>query len=122
IELGEIESALRRQPGIADAVVVVREDRPGDSRLAAYLVAAGDAPSHETLRQALRAELPAYMLPSSFTFLQALPQTPNGKIDRKALRAPQQAVADDDFVAPRDALEIQLAGLFAELLDLDRVS
>ncbi|NML17996.1 amino acid adenylation domain-containing protein [Azohydromonas sp. G-1-1-14] len=122
IELGEIESALRRQPSVGDAVVLVREDRPGDARLVAYVVPHGQAPLPDALRDALREELPAYMLPSAFVFLEQLPQTPNRKIDRKALPAPALGSDEDNFVVPRDALEIQLAGLFCELLGLERVS
>lgn len=121
IELGEIESLLRQQEGVSDVVVVVREDRADDPRLVAYLVLRDGAPSIAQLRDALRAALPAYMLPSAFMVLDALPQTPNRKIDRKALPAPDLTARDEDFIAPRDALEIQLAGLYSELLNVPRV-
>jgi amino acid adenylation domain-containing protein len=117
IELGEIEAVLRRQDEVRDVVVVVREDRAGDPRLVAYLVLQGAEPDTRVLRAALRAALPAYMVPSAFV----LPQTPNRKIDRNALPAPDCAAGADDFVAPRDTVEIQLAGLFGELLDLPQV-
>ncbi|MBI3773020.1 MAG: amino acid adenylation domain-containing protein [Gammaproteobacteria bacterium] len=121
IELGEIESVLRQHHAVRDTVVVVREDRPSDPRLVAYLVAANEATVLDELRDALRAELPAYMLPSAFVFLEHLPQTPNCKIDRKALPAPEVSLPDSDYVAPRDELEIQLAGLFSDLLSVSRV-
>jgi amino acid adenylation domain-containing protein len=122
IELGEIESALLAQPGIADVVVVVREDPPADARLVAYLVAAAEPPPPvDVLREALRSRLPAYMLPAAFVFLAALPQTPNRKVDRKALPVPPAPSADGAFTAPRDAVEIQLAGLFSGLLGVERV-
>ena len=119
IELGEIETVLRRQPGILDAVAIVREDRPGDARLVAYLV--GERSASAALGDALRKVLPAYMVPSAFVFLDQLPQTANRKIDRKALPAPDESGVSDNFVAPRDAMEIQLAHLFAELLGLPQV-
>jgi amino acid adenylation domain-containing protein len=90
IELGEIESALGFHPAVAQAVVVAREDTPGNKKLAAYLViAAGvQAPSVTDLRAFLKEKLPEYMIPALFTFLPALPLTPNGKVDRRALPAP----------------------------------
>ncbi|XZG70408.1 non-ribosomal peptide synthetase [Chitinibacteraceae bacterium HSL-7] len=119
IELGEIESVLLEQHGVRDAVVIVREDTPGDARLVAYVVGETTTPA---LRDALRAALPAYMQPAALVFLEALPQTPNRKIDRRALPAPDLTQLADDHVAPRDAVEIQLAGLFGELLGLPRIS
>ncbi|WP_085314308.1 non-ribosomal peptide synthetase [Derxia lacustris] len=118
IELGEIEAVLRAAAGVRDAVAVVREDRAGDARLVAYVVA--DA-SEAALRAALRERLPAYMQPSALVFLDAFPQTHNRKIDRKALPAPTLDAADADHVAPRDAVEIALAAQFCRLLDLPRV-
>src|SRR5208337_3198252 len=89
IELGEIEAALRDQSEIGQAVVVAREDRPGDQRLAAYLVASNcKIPDSAELRRRLKMRLPDYMLPSSYTFLEELPLTHNGKFDRNALPAP----------------------------------
>lgn len=120
IELGEIETVLLRQPGISDAVAVVREDRVGDARLVAYLVGEPIAPA--VLGTALRQVLPAYMVPSAFVYLDALPQTANRKINRKALPAPADNAQPEDIVAPRDAMEIQLAHLFSELLGLPQVS
>jgi amino acid adenylation domain-containing protein len=92
IELGEIEAALKDQSEIAQAVVVAREDRPGDQRLAAYLLATnGAAPKSAELRRRLKMRLPDYMLPSSYTYLEKLPLTHNGKFDRNALPAPTEA-------------------------------
>lgn len=121
IELGEIESVLRRHPVVSDVVVVVREDQPGNPRLVAYMVTTGVVPTQEELRETLRAELPAYMLPSAFVFLDHLPQTPNRKIDRKALPIPAISPQESNYIAPRDELEIQLAGLFSDLLGMPRI-
>jgi amino acid adenylation domain-containing protein len=118
IELGEIETVLRQQAGITDAVAIVREDRPGDTRLVAYLIGTS---TPTALSAALREVLPAYMVPSAFVFMDQFPQTPNRKIDRKALPAPDQTVASETFVAPRDATEINLANAFAKLLGLPQV-
>ncbi|HYH80916.1 MAG TPA: amino acid adenylation domain-containing protein, partial [Longimicrobium sp.] len=118
IELGEIEGALRRSEGVADCVVVAREDVPGEKRLVAYVV--GEARA-EALRDRLRRSLPEYMVPSAFVFLDALPLTPSGKLDRKALPAPELASAEDRYVAPRTPVEEVLAGIWAEVLRLERV-
>ena len=117
IELGEIETALAALAGIREAVVVVREDAPGDRRLVAYLV--GDAPP-ETLRPALRDRLPDSMVPAAFVILPSLPLTPTGKVDRKALPAPEWQSAES-YLAPRTPVEEVLAGIWAELLGLERV-
>ncbi|MCR6482002.1 amino acid adenylation domain-containing protein [Amycolatopsis sp. OK19-0408] len=117
IELGEIEARLREQPGVADAVVVVREDTPGDKRLVGYVV--GDA---EGLRSALKETLPDYMVPPSFVPLDELPLTPNGKLDRKALPAP--VVARDttkELVEPSAPLEVLLAGIWRDVLKVEEL-
>ncbi len=120
IELGEIEASLRRHPAVADAVVLLRELRMGDSRLTAYLTVEGAAssPAPAELRAALREQLPEYMLPSDFVTLDALPLTPNGKVDRKALArlGPADPVAAGAGEAPRDATERLLADLWREVL------
>ncbi|HEX2206854.1 MAG TPA: amino acid adenylation domain-containing protein, partial [Longimicrobium sp.] len=120
IELGEIEAALADHPAVRQAVAVVREDAPGDARIVAYVVPDGAAPSTDELRQMLGKRLPDYMVPSAFVSLDAMPLTPNGKVDRKALPAPDWS-ADADYEAPRTATEQTLAALWCELLDVDRV-
>ncbi len=124
IELGEIEAALAEQGGVAQAVVMAREDQPGDARLVAYIVArGGTALDGALLRESLRARLPEFMLPSAFVVLDEFPHTPNGKIDRKALPAPDAAapVAAAEFVAPASDLESQIAGVWKDVLKLAAV-
>jgi acyl carrier protein len=118
IEPGEIEGALRRSEGVADCVVVAREDVPGETRLVAYVV--GDVEA-AVLREHLLRELPEHMVPAAFVFLDALPLTPNGKVDRKALPAPEYAAGADRYVAPRTPVEEVLAGIWAEVLKVERV-
>jgi acyl carrier protein len=118
IELGEIESVLRAHAAVNDCVVVVREDVPGERRLVAYVV--GDMEA-EALRQHLRRSVPEYMVPAAFVTLDALPLTPNGKVDRKALPAPEYASAEDRYVAPRTPVEEALAGIWAEVLRVERI-
>ncbi len=122
IELGEIESALLRQGGVKDVVVVAREDEPGERRLVAYVVwgEQGERGWGE-LREHLRGTLPEYMVPSAFVSLPALPLTPNGKVDRAALPPPENAGAEAGYVAPRTAVEEILAGIFAEVLGRETV-
>ncbi|HVU25276.1 MAG TPA: amino acid adenylation domain-containing protein, partial [Opitutus sp.] len=124
IELGEIETALTREPGVREATMIVREDRPGEKAIVAYVVAAnGAAPASAELRRALRAGLPDYMVPSDFVVLPALPLSPNGKVDRRALPAParDRVEAGARFVAPESATEQLLATLWREALGRDRV-
>ncbi|WP_051767620.1 hybrid non-ribosomal peptide synthetase/type I polyketide synthase [Amycolatopsis vancoresmycina] len=116
IETGEVEAVLAEHPDVARAVVVVREDRPGDPRLVAYLVA--EAGATPVVREWLVERLPAHLIPSAFVVLDAIPVTPNGKADRAALPAPDVAPAGR---APRTAREVALCGLFAETLGLERV-
>ncbi|HYG62622.1 MAG TPA: amino acid adenylation domain-containing protein, partial [Thermoanaerobaculia bacterium] len=118
IELGEIEAALATLPGVREAVVVVREDAPGDRRLVAYVT--GDA-LVDDLRPWLRERLPESMLPSAFVSLAALPLTPNGKVDRKALPAPDRQRAEEAYVPPHTPVEEIVAGIWAEVLGLERV-
>ncbi|HET7462771.1 MAG TPA: amino acid adenylation domain-containing protein, partial [Longimicrobium sp.] len=118
IEPGEIEGVLRRSEGVADCVVVARDDVPGEKRLVAYVVGDGEA---GVLREHLLRELPEYMVPSAFVFLEMLPLTPNGKLDRKALPAPDFAPAKERYVAPRTPTEEVLAGIWAETLRRERV-
>jgi len=117
VELGEIESLLQRQPGVREAAVLQREDVPGDPRLVAYVV--GDVEGH-TLRAALAQHLPEPMLPSAWMFLAQLPLTGNGKVDRRALPAPERA-AGADYVAPINECEQQMAQIWADVLKRERV-
>ncbi|HEY4929201.1 MAG TPA: amino acid adenylation domain-containing protein [Acidimicrobiales bacterium] len=120
IELGEIETALTAQPGIAQAVVTMREDHPGDRRLVAYVVwASADPFDDAALTDELRLHLPAYMVPSAFVALTEFPLTPNGKLDRKALPVPEHRVATFASVPPRDAREAELLALGHEVLGTD---
>ncbi|HSG39180.1 MAG TPA: non-ribosomal peptide synthetase, partial [Thermoanaerobaculia bacterium] len=125
IELGEIEAALMRQPGVREAVALAREDVPGDKRLVAYVVpAAGMALDAEDLRAALYQTLPEYMVPWSYVFLDGLPVTANGKLDRQALPAPGEAGAGAgavDYVAPRNELERAIAAVWCDVLEVERV-
>ncbi|MBZ4423385.1 condensation domain-containing protein, partial [Myxococcus sp. RHSTA-1-4] len=122
IELGEIEAALTAQPGVRQALVLVREDRPGDKRLVAYAVPApGVSLEAETLRAALKQRLPEHMVPSAFVVLDALPLTPNGKVDRKALPVPEAPASTSGFTAPRTPTEELLAGLWAQVLGVEQV-
>ncbi|MER5740647.1 amino acid adenylation domain-containing protein [Streptomyces sp. NPDC002262] len=122
IEPGETEAALRAQPGIADAAVVLREDRPGDKRLVGYLVAAADAdePDPAALRATLRRSLPDHQVPTAFTVVPALPLTPNGKLDRRALPVPTVHRAAG-AAEPETPAETVLAEIWAEVLGLPRV-
>jgi amino acid adenylation domain-containing protein len=119
IEPGEIETALRGCDGIRDAVVLAREDGPGEIRLVAYVTVAGstdDATLPAVLKAHLRSSLPEYMVPSAFVPLEALPLTPNGKVDRKALPAPSFLGDGQQRVEPSTDLERQLHALWAEVL------
>lgn len=120
IELGEVESVLEQHPAVSEAVTIVREDVSNDKRLVAYVVPQSEREPEavENLRAFLQQQLPHYMIPSIFVWMDSLPQTPNGKIDRRALPKPQSETSalEEPFVAPRDALEIQLASIWEEVL------
>jgi acyl-CoA synthetase (AMP-forming)/AMP-acid ligase II len=126
IELGEIEAVFAGVDGVRAAVVVLREDTPGDARLVVYVVAdSAHPPNAEALRAKVAEALPAYMVPSAFVFLDALPLTPSGKVDRKALpalaRAAPRAADNDVAAAPGGELEQIMANIWCELLDVDEV-
>ncbi|MFJ9887221.1 amino acid adenylation domain-containing protein [Streptomyces sp. NPDC091287] len=119
IELGEIEDRLSRHPDVAQATVVVREDRPGDKRLVGYVVTTRPVETG-ALKEYLGGELPDYMVPSALLALDALPLTANGKVDRRALPAPEYGGAGERR-APRDAREAALCGLYADVLGIAEV-
>lgn len=123
IELGEIEAQLSRHPRVADAVVTAREDVPGDKYLAAYIVPEGPSPvSADELRSYLKTVVPDYMIPRAFTTLAGLPMTASGKIDRRALPAPDSAAYSHRiYEEPRGEIEVRLAALWRTLLGVDRV-
>ena len=124
IELGEIESALEKHPCVRQAVVMTREDEPGNARLAAYLLAEeGTKTASADLRRHLRETLPEYMIPSVFMTLKEMPKTPSGKIDRRALPEPEAARPELEgaMVLPRNQMEKTLAGIWSRILNLDRV-
>ncbi|MDO9213741.1 MAG: amino acid adenylation domain-containing protein [Methylococcales bacterium] len=124
IELGEIESTLRQHSQLREVVVGVYELVPGDKKLAAYMVPKSDStPIPSELQDFLKSKLPEFMIPSAFVFLDALPTTQNGKIDRKALPIPDMNKQDLDvaFIAPRNQVETRLAEIWGNLLAIDRV-
>ncbi|MFJ3232908.1 amino acid adenylation domain-containing protein [Streptomyces sp. NPDC086787] len=121
IEPGEVEHTLAGHPAVGEAVVTVREDRPGDKRLVGYVVAAEDAdlPPAGELQRFARERLPDYMVPSAVVVLPALPLTANGKLDRSRLPRPEASSAP--YRAPESPREVALCALFAEILDVERV-
>jgi thioesterase domain-containing protein/acyl carrier protein len=121
IELGEIETVLGEHPGVREVVVLAREDRPGDKRLVAYLTLAGEpGPTSEDLQSFLAERLPAYMVPAAFLYLASFPLSANGKVDRKALPAPEWA-PQEAYVAPRGEVEEALAAIWAAVLGVEQV-
>ncbi|MFF7651508.1 non-ribosomal peptide synthase/polyketide synthase [Streptomyces sp. NPDC007983] len=122
IEPGEVENVLTAHPGVADAAVVAREDRPGVKRLVAYVVPGGDgAVDGAELCAHVAAGLPDYMVPSAVVPLDALPLSRNGKLDRTALPAPDSGPDRAAYVAPRDEAERRVARILAEVLGAERV-
>jgi len=123
IELGEVEAALSALPGVRECVVIVRNDMPGGAALAAYMVSATDvAADAQSLRGQLRASLPDFMVPAAITVMPALPLTPAGKVDRKALPRPaliQQG--GGDYVAPVTDTETRLVEIWEALLPVERI-
>ncbi len=118
IEPGEIEAALTTDPSVAEAVVVLREDRPGDPRLVAYVRGRDGRPDTAALRQSLTRMLPAHMLPSALLALDRMPRTPHGKLDRDALPAPDFAAGQDAATGSRTPVEAMLCELWADVLAL----
>jgi non-ribosomal peptide synthase protein (TIGR01720 family) len=125
IELGEIESVLEQHAAVREAIVLAREDGPGEKRLVGYLVcAAGQGPTVGELRAFLKEKLPEYMVPAAFVLLDQLPLTSNGKVDRKALPAPEageRLTLGESFVAPRSPAEEALSRVWAQVLRLPKV-
>ena len=123
IELGEIEARLSEHDGVREAVVLAREDRPGDKRLVAYYTAREqNSVGAQELRAHVATKLPEYMVPAAYVRLESLPLTPNGKLNRKALPAPEgDAYGVRQYEAPQGAIEELVAGIWAELLKMERV-
>jgi amino acid adenylation domain-containing protein len=122
VELGEIETVLNDHDAVRECVVLARADGPGDRRLVGYVVmTAGQLLTPAELRAYLRERLPEYMVPGAFVQLDSLPLTTNGKVDKRSLPAPDQT-ADDSYLAPRTPIEEMLCGIWAGVLQTDRVS
>ncbi|AOY79166.2 amino acid adenylation domain-containing protein [Moorena producens JHB] len=122
IELGEIEATLIQYPEVAEVVVIVREDNPGNKQLVAYIVPNSEL-TIRNLRDFLKSKLPHYMVPSAFVLLEAMPLTPNGKVDRRALPAPDTSswVSETSFVAPRNSMELELTEIWSEVLGVSPI-
>ncbi len=120
IELGEVETVLNHHPRLRESVVIVRQVDPHEKQMVAYLVPHAEAPSTAELRAFLEKQLPHYMIPNRFVFLEKLPLNSNGKLDRLALPAPPQENThhETDFIHPRDTVELQLAQIWSEVLKI----
>jgi amino acid adenylation domain-containing protein len=121
IELGEIESVLLQQATVGQAVAIVREDTPGDKRIVAYVVPEGEErPTQRDLHNFVKTKLPQFMLPGAIVVLDSLPLTANGKVDRRALPAPDQAKAEEEriVVSPRNDMELRLVHIWQETLGI----
>lgn len=117
VELGEIEAALAKHPSVRELAVIAREDTPGEKRLVAYLAPVqGTKPTAAELRRNLQQHLPDYMVPSAFVFLDAMPLTPNGKIDRRGLPAPEIEPGTEETAVTTDALQLKLVRIWEDLL------
>jgi amino acid adenylation domain-containing protein/FkbH-like protein len=123
VELGEVEATLRQHSQIRDAVVVAREDRPGNKRLVAYFLSRPNITTTSgELRKFLSEKLPPYMVPSAFVSLKTLPLTPSGKVDRKNLPAPlPERNLDEEFTAPKNPIEEKVTMIWGEVLGMDRI-
>jgi amino acid adenylation domain-containing protein len=123
IELGEISTALNQHPAVKENVVIAREETSTEKRLIAYIIPTSYAVSDHDFRDFLKAKLPEYMIPASFVILKSLPLTINGKLDRKALPAPEEIVSrETNFIPPRTPIEEVLAGIWEQLLRVQKVS
>jgi amino acid adenylation domain-containing protein len=122
VEVGEVEAALLRDDAVEHAAVLLREDQPGDRRLVAYAVLRQTSVTAHELRTRLRSVLPDYMVPDAFVLVDAMPLTPNGKVDHAALPAPdQERQAAEAYVAPRTQVEQRIAAIWADVLRVERV-
>ena len=123
IELGEIEAVLTQHPNVSETVVIAREDIPGDRRLVAYIVSQQEQPNSSELRSFLQERLPNYMVPSAFVFLDTMPLNPNGKLDRRALPAPDESSIQSatNFVPPSNPTEEILATIWSEVLGIEKL-
>jgi acyl carrier protein len=126
VELGEVEHVLRTHPGVAQGVVVVRDDdlvAYAVAKQAGYAVSHNDRPTVEKIREYISVQLPEYMVPRTVMLLDALPLTSNGKVDKSKLPSPEAGAeaANDSFIAPRTEVEQQLASIWAEVLKKDRI-
>src|SRR5262249_23581 len=123
IEVGEVEAVLAQHTGVRESVVVAREDERGSTRLVAYVVSKNGDLQSADLRNYLKQRLPEYMVPSGFVVMDALPRTPNGKVDRRALPTGHETRADNSevYLAPRSSMERTIANIWQELLKLEKV-
>ncbi|WP_287314903.1 non-ribosomal peptide synthetase, partial [Moorena sp. SIO1G6] len=123
IELSEIEAVLAQHSNVREAVVIAREDIPGDQRLVAYLITNDAKTTINDLRSFLKTKLPDYMIPSAFVILESLPLTPNGKVNLRGLPVPDASslLRETSFVAPRDSMELQLAQIWSEVLGISPI-
>lgn len=119
IELGEIEEIIKKCPGVRQAIVIAREDTPGDKRIVTYFIGNCQA---EEIRKTLALFLPNYMMPCSYVQLSQFPLNPSGKIDRKALPMPIYVLEDATYIFPRNSIEMKIAEIFQDLLGIDKVS
>jgi len=122
IELGEIEALLSKHPQVREAVVIVREEQPGNKRLTGYVLPYLEKPTSSALRGFLKERLPEYMVPVAFVIMEAFPLTPNGKVDRRALPVPDtEGDRDSGYVAPRTPTEETLVAIWSEILRVKKV-
>jgi acyl carrier protein len=122
IELGEIETVLAQHPNVGEAVAAVREDAAGNKHLTAYIVPTGPHPALTTdVAAYLRSKLPRFMVPDAIVVVESVPVSPNGKVDRNALPAPDQSGGDERYLPPRTDTERTIAAMWSDALKVDRV-